>query len=87
MNRPGIAIVTILVCVLLSMFRHPMEEKVFKVYSPDGTLIDRYMTRQNPFDFESVHISKIQKGQIHDIEAMGISLPLRSRNGWSEFWR
>jgi hypothetical protein len=71
----------------LSMFRHPMEEKVFKVYGPDGTLTDRDMTRQNPFDFESVHIFKVQKGQIHDIEAMGISLPLRSKNGWSEFWR
>ena len=45
-----------------------------------------YIT-QRPFDFESVHIFKIQKGQIHDIEAMGISLPLRSKNGWSEFWR
>jgi hypothetical protein len=71
----------------LTMFRHPMEEKVFKIYAPDGTLTDRDMTRQNPFDFESVHIFKIQKGQIHDIEAMGISLPLRSKNGWSEFWR
>lgn len=71
----------------MTMFRHPMEEKVFKVYGPDGTLTDRDMTRQNPFDFESVHIFKIQKGQIHDIEAMGISLPFRSKNGWSEFWR
>ena len=69
------------------MFRHPMEEKIFKVYGPDGTLIERDMTRPNPFDFESVHILKIQKGQIHDIEAMGISLPFRSKNGWSEFWR
>lgn len=71
----------------LSMFRHPMEEKVFKVYGPGGALTDRDMTKQNPFDFEAVHIFKIQKGQIHDIEAMGASLPLRSRNGWSEFWR
>jgi hypothetical protein len=71
----------------LTMFRHPMEEKVFKVVGPDGTLTDRDMTNQRPFDFESVHIFKIQKGQIHDIEAMGISLPLRSKNGWSEFWR
>ena len=59
----------------------------FKVYGPDGTLTDRDMTRQNPFDFESVHIFKIQKAQIHDIEAMGISLPLHSKNGWSDFWR
>jgi hypothetical protein len=41
----------------------------------------------NPFDFESVHIFKIQGGKIHDIEAMGISLPYRSSNGWSDFLR
>lgn len=71
----------------LTMFRHPLEEKVFKIYGADGKLTDRDMTRQNPFDFESVHIFKIQNGQIHDIEAMGISLPLHSKNGWSDFWR
>jgi hypothetical protein len=71
----------------MSMFRHPMEEKVFKIHGPDGKLTDRDMTRQNPFDFESVHIFKVQKGQIHDIEALGISLPLHSKNGWSDFWR
>jgi hypothetical protein len=71
----------------MTMFRHPMEEKVFKVYGPDGTLTDRDMSRQNPFDFESVHIFKIQKGQIHDIEALGISLPYHSKNGWSDFIR
>ena len=32
-------------------------------------------------------IFKIQKAQIHDIEAMGISLPLHSKNGRSGFWR
>jgi hypothetical protein len=71
----------------MTMFRHPMEEKVFKIYNADGQLVDRDMTNQKPFDFESIHIFKIQKGQIHDIEAMGISLPLHSKNGWSDFWR
>jgi hypothetical protein len=71
----------------LSMFRHPMEEKIFTVFGPDGTRTQRDMTRQSPFDFLSVHIFKIRRGQIHDIEAMGISLPFRSTNGWSEFWR
>src|SRR5262249_2192359 len=46
----------------MTMFRHPMEEKVFKVIGPDGQLTDRDMSRQNPFDFESIHIFKIQKG-------------------------
>ncbi len=71
----------------MTMFRHPMEEKVFKIYNADGQLVDRDMTNQRPFDFESIHIFKIQKAQIHDIEAMGISLPLHSKNGWSDFWR
>ncbi len=71
----------------MTMFRHPMEERVFKVIAADRTLTDRDMSRQNPFNFESVHIFKIQKRQIHDIEALGISLPLHSKNGWSEFWR
>lgn len=71
----------------LSMFRHPMEEKVFTVVAADGTQSQRDMSNQKPFDFESVHIFKIQGGRIHDIEAMGISLPYKSKNGWSEFWR
>jgi hypothetical protein len=71
----------------LSMFRHPMEEKIFDVIAADGTRTPRDMTKQNPFDFESVHILKIQRGQIHEIEAMGISLPYKSKNGWSDFWR
>lgn len=71
----------------MTMFRHPMEEKIFKIYNADGQLVDRDMTNQMPFDFESIHVFKIQKAQIHDIEAMGISLPLHSRNGWSDFWR
>ena len=71
----------------MTMFRHPMEEKVFTVVAADGTQTQRDMSNQRPFDFESIHIFKIMGGRIHDIEAMGISLPLRSKNGWSEFWR
>ena len=70
----------------LTMFRHPMEEKTFPIINADGTRTQRDMTN-NPFDFESVHVFKIQGSKIHDIEAMGISLPFRSKNGWSEFWR
>jgi hypothetical protein len=71
----------------MTIFRHPMEEKVFKIYNADCQLVDRDMTNQRPFDFESIHIFKIRKAQIHDIEAMGISLPLHSKSGWSDFWR
>lgn len=70
----------------LSMFRHPMDEKVFTIIDADGTRGQREL-KNNPFDFESVHIFKIRNGRIHEIEAMGISLPYRSKNGWSEFVR
>jgi hypothetical protein len=70
----------------MTMFRHPMEEKVFKIYNADGQRVDRDITNPRPFDFESIHVFKIQKAQIHD-EAMGISLPLHSKSGWSDFWR
>jgi hypothetical protein len=41
----------------------------------------------NPFDLEAAHIFKIQNGKIHEIEAMGFSLPLNSKNGWIDFVR
>ena len=41
----------------------------------------------NPFDTDNAHIFRIRGGKIHDIEAMGFSLPLNSKNGWSEFVR
>jgi hypothetical protein len=41
----------------------------------------------NPFDLEAAHIFKISGGTIHEIEAMGFTLPLNSKNGWSPFVR
>jgi len=37
------------------------------------------------FDLEAAHIFKMSSGTIHEIEAMGFSLPLYSKNGWSPF--
>jgi hypothetical protein len=65
----------------------PTSFEISTVFGPDGAPTPRDMTRTNPFDFESVRIFKIRRGQIHEIEAMGISLPFRSLNGWSPFWR
>ena len=39
----------------------------------------------NAFGLEAAHIFKISGGKIHEIEAMGFSLPLYSKNGWSPF--
>jgi hypothetical protein len=39
----------------------------------------------NPFDLEAAHIFKIHGDKIHEIEAMGFTLPLYSKNGWNPF--
>jgi hypothetical protein len=67
-----------------SMFRHPMEQKSITILNKDGTTTERPMNF-NPFDLEAAHIYKISGGKIHEIEAMGFSLPLYSKNGWSPF--
>jgi len=71
----------------LSMFRHPMDEKVLTLVMPDGTRGQRDMTTQRQFDMAAVHIFKIRDRKIHDIEATGVVLPFMSQNGWSEFLR
>jgi hypothetical protein len=69
-----------------TMFRHPLDapNKNYTVMTPDGTNSDRTMA-VNPFDLEAAHIFKMSNGKIHEIEAMGFSLPLYSKNGWSPF--
>jgi hypothetical protein len=69
-----------------SMFRHPMEQKSITILNKDGTTVERPMNF-NPFDLEAAHIFKISGGKIHEIEAMGFTLPLHSRNGWSPFMK
>jgi hypothetical protein len=54
------------------------------ILKPDGTTSERPMNF-NPFDLEAAHIFKIWSGKIHEIEAMGFSLPLYSKNGWNPF--
>jgi hypothetical protein len=68
----------------LSMFRHPMEQKSITILNKDGTTSERPMNF-NPFDLEAAHIFKVSGGKIHEIEAMGFTLPLHSKNGWSQF--
>ena len=69
-----------------TMFRHPLDapNKNYPVLRPDGTIGDRTMNFE-PFDLEAAHIYKISGGKMHEIEAMGFTLPLNSRNGWSPF--
>ena len=67
-----------------TMFRHPLTEKSYPILNKDGTTTERAMNF-NPFDLEAAHIYKISGGKMHEIEAMGFSLPLYSKNGWSQF--
>jgi len=70
----------------LSMFRHPMTEKSVTIINKDGSTSQRPMPF-DPFDLEAAHIFKISGDKIHEIEAMGFTLPLYSKNGWSPFLR
>jgi len=70
----------------MTMFRHPMTEKSLTILNPDGTTAERPINF-NPFDLAAAHIFKISGGKIHEIEAMGFTLPLYSKNGWSPFLR
>jgi len=69
-----------------TMFRHPLDapNKNYPVLLADGTISDRSMNFE-PFDLEAAHIYKIFDGKMHEIEAMGFTLPLNSKNGWSPF--
>jgi hypothetical protein len=64
-----------------SHFHHPMTQKIFAITgNPDRQVSD--MTTQRPFDMPAMHIFKIWGGQLHEIEAIGISVPLNSPTGW-----
>jgi hypothetical protein len=71
----------------LSMFHHPMNEKVLTLVYPDGTRGTRDMTTQRQFDMAAAHVIKVRDRKIHEIEATGTVLPLNSKNGWSDFLR
>lgn len=64
-----------------SHFRHPMKEKVLKIVGVPG-VTTQDMSSTNPFDLPAMHIFKIRGGKIHEIEAMGFSLPYKSPTGW-----
>jgi hypothetical protein len=64
-----------------SHFHHPMTQKIFAITgNPDRQVSD--MSNQKPFDMPAMHIFKIWGGQLHEIEAIGIVVPLNSPTGW-----
>jgi len=64
----------------LSQFRHPMTEKSLKIVGVPG--VDSIDMNFMPFDLPAAHIYKIRGGKIHEIEAMGFTMPYNSKTGW-----
>jgi len=64
----------------LSQFRQPMTEKSVKIVGVAG--IDEIPMNFKPFDLPAAHVFKIYDGKIHQIEAMGFTMPYDSPTGW-----
>jgi hypothetical protein len=64
----------------LSQFRHPMEEKSLNIVGVPG--VESVDMPFKPFDLPAAHIYKVQGGKIHEIEAMGFTMPYNSKTGW-----
>jgi len=63
-----------------SHFHHAFTEHEFKITGDPGR--DTVKMDYKPFDLPAMHIFKIWGGQIHEIEAMGISVGYNSPSGW-----
>jgi hypothetical protein len=66
----------------LSQFRHPMDEKKLKIVGVPG--VESVDMNFMPFDLPAAHIFKVRGGKIHEIEAMGFTMPYNSKTGWEK---
>jgi hypothetical protein len=63
-----------------SMFYHDSSLKEYKFKGPKGEkMMPSY---QGTFNLPAMHIYKIKKGKIYDIEAIGMTLPYGTKSGW-----
>lgn len=67
----------------LSHFRHPMKEKSLPITGVPG--VTSQPMNFKPFDLPAAHIYKVFGGKIHEIEAMGFTMPYDSKTGWENF--
>ncbi len=72
----------------LSQFRHPMKESSVKIVGVPG-LTERELKGRNgqpikPFDMPAAHVFKVRGGKMHEIEAIGITIPYDSKTGWEQ---
>ncbi|MGH8149163.1 MAG: hypothetical protein ACRETB_04170 [Steroidobacteraceae bacterium] len=66
----------------LSQFRQPMKKKYVNIVGVPG--VTRIPMNFKPFDLPAAHIFKISGGKLHDIEAMGFTMPYDSPTGWEK---
>jgi hypothetical protein len=64
----------------LSQFRQPMEKNYVKIVGVPG--LEKIDMPFKPFDLPAAHIFKIYGGKMHEIEAMGFTMPYNSKTGW-----
>jgi hypothetical protein len=64
----------------ITMFRHRGDARTLKILNVPG--VDTVPMDFGPIDLEAAHIFKIGGGKIHEIEAMGYTLPYKSQAGW-----
>jgi hypothetical protein len=63
-----------------SMFWHRSDLKTLKIKGVPG--IDTIPAFQGTFNLPAMHIFKIKKGKIYDIEAIGFTMPYGTKSGW-----
>ena len=64
----------------LSQFRQPMDKNYVKIVGVPG--VEKIDLPIKPFDLPAAHIFKIWGGKMHEIEAMGFTMPYNSKTGW-----
>ncbi|HTW67307.1 MAG TPA: hypothetical protein VME17_21960 [Bryobacteraceae bacterium] len=67
----------------LSQFRQPMKEKTEKLVGVPGYTSQPMNFKA--FDLPAAHIFKVYGGKIHQIEAMGFTMPYDSKTGWENY--
>jgi len=66
-----------------SMFYHDSSLKEYDFKDPaTGKVIGKRPSYQGAFNLPAMHIYKIKKGKIYDIEAIGFTLPYGTKSGW-----
>ncbi len=63
-----------------SMFYHDSSLKEYTFKGPKGEI--KMPSYQGAFNLPAMHIYKIKKGKIYDIEAIGFTLPYGTKSGW-----